>query len=332
MIIKLRKIFRVTGLSQFDYEKLQNELKTGTMLLLKPQPENRYDTNAIGVYYTNQEPIGWIPKGDNPPISRIFKDTRIRDSLAKVVVHQPTSPKYQSLLSIQTSFEYDLEPLTPKGKDEVVAYFKSQGFEISNFPALNAAGIWDAKIWGENAPDLSTVKITNPCSEIRITDTTTAYNAVANFNSRNTVNSLQLNGTIGLDDAARKSLKSELKKDSTMSKIVDTNKQVATQAAFQEAGRIFLNQVTKVISKQAPLMIKGYVDTPAGKLAIANATVLAVQHFRPADQRLNRLANAALVQAYQEVYKAFDIEKFIEGFLDNDTIKTALKAVDSQDE
>ena len=80
------------------------------------------------------------------------------------------------------------------------------------------------------------------------------------------------------------------------------------------------------------MMLRGYVETPAGKLAIANAAVFAVQHFRPTDAKLNRLANAALAQAYLEVYKTFDIEALIDGFLDNDTIKRALTAAGDNDE
>lgn len=115
-----------------------------------------------------------------------------------------------------------------------------------------------------------------------------------------------------------------------MSQIITKNVNVATTAAVLEAGRIANNQITKVISKKAPIMVRGYVDTPLGKLVMANLANMAAQHFRPDDTRLLKLTDAMMVQAYQEVIQDFDIEGMIESLLDNKNIKQALEKVDGK--
>ena len=324
--MKLKKQFRVTGLSQFDYKIRQNSIGTGMSLILKPQPENKYDSNAIGVYFefcgSRAIPIGWIPKAENPPVSKIFKDTHLAHKTVKVIKHEPKTPVHESTLIIEATFDYATGHLNTHEVSATCAYFLAHGFEITDSPLGHS------------------VKH-NPCAEISIAghaaDALVYGSTTANMVSTGVVNiksggTLALDGNITLSDSARASLKNQLNKDNKMTKILDTNKSVATQAAFQEAGRIFLNQITKVAAKQAPMMLRGYVETPAGKLALANAAVFAVQHFRPTDAKLNRLANAALAQAYLEVYKTFDIEALIDGFLDNETVKRALTAAGDNDE
>lgn len=122
-------------------------------------------------------------------------------------------------------------------------------------------------------------------------------------------------------------------KEKTMSQIdqiVDKNKQTAVSAAFMEAGRIANNQVAKIASKQLPVMVRGYAETPVGKLVLANIANFAAQKLRPQDQRLGKLTGAMMVQAYQELYADFDIEQMLEDLLENSTIKKALKTVDAE--
>ena len=332
--MKLKKQFRVTGLSQFDYNIRRNSIGTGMSLTIKPQPENKYDSNAIGVYFDyggHTTAIGWIPKAENPPVSKVFKDTNLAHRAVRVVKHEPKTPLHESTLIIEAVFDYATAQLNPARLPALCEYFLAQGFEITESPLghsvkhnpcaeISIAGhAADAFVYGSTTANMTSTGMVNIAA---------SKGSVASFGHDN----IELNGSITLSDAARSSLKAQLNKDNKMTKILDTNKSVATQAAFQEAGRIFLNQITKVAAKQAPMMLRGYVETPAGKLAIANAAVFAVQHFRPTDAKLNRLANAALAQAYLEVYKTFDIEALIDGFLDNDTIKRALTAAGDNDE
>lgn len=115
-----------------------------------------------------------------------------------------------------------------------------------------------------------------------------------------------------------------------VSNIVSKNVDLGTSAAFLEAGRIANKQLSGVAGKKLPIMVRAYADTPLGRLILANIALLAQEHFRPDDTRLQKLANAMTVSAYQEVLQQFDIEQFIDDLLSNATIKKALKTVESE--
>lgn len=118
---------------------------------------------------------------------------------------------------------------------------------------------------------------------------------------------------------------------STTNKLLDRNQTLATTAAFLEAGRIANGQATKLALKHLPLMARGYADTPAGRLLLANAASVAAGKLRPTDSRLSKLTDAMITSAYQELIQTFDIEKMIDEMLSNDTIKKALNDA-NQDE
>lgn len=116
---------------------------------------------------------------------------------------------------------------------------------------------------------------------------------------------------------------------SKVSNIVQKNVDLGTSAAFLEAGRIANNQLSSLAGKKLPIMVRAYADTALGRLILANIALLAQEHFRPDDTRLQKLANAMTVSAYQEVLQQFDVESFIDDLLSNNTIKKALKQVDA---
>lgn len=320
----IKKIFKVTGLSQFGYNANWQYIDVGgSRLVLKPQPDNRYDANAIGVYLTssigNDIPIGWIAKKDNPLLQEVFKVSSTGERrTVKVICNVLHTPVYESDLQVEfvTEARDSLLNLPSKTRTDLtlIEALAKEGYKVI-FNSSSLSSISNTA--------LSTAALTYPSA-------VSASVPVASNQSNLASNTIHFASPLSTETV--KNIKQQLKEISPMAKIMDTNKQIATQAAYNEAGRIFLNQVTKAVAKQAPLMVKGYVDTPAGKLVLANAAVMAVQHFRGQDARLNKLANAALAQAYQEMYKAFDIEAFIEGFLDNETIKAALNTVGGTDE
>jgi hypothetical protein len=124
-----------------------------------------------------------------------------------------------------------------------------------------------------------------------------------------------------------------IKKEETMfDKIIAANKTVAVTAAYMEAGRIANNQVAKIVAAKAPLMVKGYVDTPVGKLVLANLTSMAVEQFRPTDARLKKVSNAMMSAAYQELIQTVDIEGMLNELTSSEGIKNALAAVAGQEE
>ncbi len=130
--------------------------------------------------------------------------------------------------------------------------------------------------------------------------------------------------------AAQSEIK-ETTMSSTVNKIVANNVNLGTSAAFLEAGRIANGQITKVAAKNLPLMVRGYADTALGQLVLANIAKLAQEHFRPNDDKLQKLTNAMVVSAYQTVLQQFDIEEMIDDMLSNATIKKALKSVETAD-
>lgn len=114
-----------------------------------------------------------------------------------------------------------------------------------------------------------------------------------------------------------------------VTKVINNNKTAAASAAYMEAGRMANDKAATILSKKAPLMVRGYVDTPLGKLLIANIAQLALEQLRPNDQRASKLAKAMQVQAYSELIRTFDIQGMLDEILNSTTVKKALKTLDS---
>lgn len=122
------------------------------------------------------------------------------------------------------------------------------------------------------------------------------------------------------------------KKDENMfDKMIAANKTIAVTGAYMEAGRVANNQVAKLVSAKAPLMVRGYVDTPMGKVVLANLTMMAIDQFRPNDAKLKKVANAMGAVAYQELIQTLDIEGMLNELTSSDGIKAALAAVSAQE-
>ncbi len=114
--------------------------------------------------------------------------------------------------------------------------------------------------------------------------------------------------------------------------ILSANKQAATSAAYLEAGRIANNTFASFAAAKAPFMVKGYIDTPVGKLVLANIAAVAQRELRPNDLRLQRLVEAMSTQAFLAIYQDFDIEGQLEQLLANSTIKRALDKLEADAE
>lgn len=116
---------------------------------------------------------------------------------------------------------------------------------------------------------------------------------------------------------------------SALSNVVDNNKAAAVDAGFLTAGTIANNQFSKVASKHLPMLVRGYADTPFGKLVLANAAQMLVQHFKPNHKTAARLTEAMMTSAMAEVIGSTGIEDLIDGFLSDPKIAKALSTVDS---
>lgn len=112
-----------------------------------------------------------------------------------------------------------------------------------------------------------------------------------------------------------------------LSTAVDNNKAAAGNAAYLTAGKIANDQVTKLAAGHLPLMVRGYANTPVGKLVTANIAQMLIQHFKPSQKAANRLAEAMVTQAYAELIATAGVEEFVDGLLSDPKIAKAMKAM-----
>lgn len=185
-----------------------------------------------------------------------------------------------------------------------------------------------------------------PCSEYSITDIRENYlvlkrttavkdtelcGGVTGTTSINPCGEIFLkNNTIPVSPEIQKTLNK--KEENMFDKLVANNKAVAVNAAYMEAGRIANNQVTKLVAAKAPLKVKGYIDTPVGKVILANLTAMAVEQFRPTDVKLKKVSVAMMTQAYQELILTVDIEGMLNELTSSEGIKAALAKVASNED
>lgn len=116
-------------------------------------------------------------------------------------------------------------------------------------------------------------------------------------------------------------------KESAMSQaltnLITDNKAAAKQAAYNEAGRLALKKIIQIAGKKAPLMVRGYIDTPLGALLAANLASVAAAQLRPQDATLKKLTASMTVMAYQSALADLDIEGMIDEMLGGE-VKDAL--------
>jgi hypothetical protein len=63
--------FHIAGFTYYEGADVFDELKIGTQLFLKAEPENRFDPNAVGIYH-HETKIGYVPKIENTPIRKFL--------------------------------------------------------------------------------------------------------------------------------------------------------------------------------------------------------------------------------------------------------------------
>lgn len=125
----------------------------------------------------------------------------------------------------------------------------------------------------------------------------------------------------------------ENKGKNTMTKIaniVAANKSAVVNAAKLEAGKIALTQITKVAAKKAPFMIKGYIDTPIGRVVIANLLSVAVDQYAPSNQKAKAVAGAAMEAAMLEMVQSFNIAEMIDEMVKGIDISTFTTSTENE--
>uniref|UniRef100_A0AAU8GJN5 DNA N-6-adenine methyltransferase n=2 Tax=Viruses TaxID=10239 RepID=A0AAU8GJN5_9CAUD len=117
---------------------------------------------------------------------------------------------------------------------------------------------------------------------------------------------------------------------SKVSSIVAANKSAVVNAAKLEAGKIALTQITKVAAKKAPFMIKGYIDTPIGRVVIANLLSVAVDQYAPTNQKAKAVAGAAMEAAMLEMVQSFNIAEMIDEMVKGIDISTFTQSAETE--
>lgn len=69
---KFLKHFNIAGTSYWEAVDVFMDLKIGSQLELKAEPENKYDPEAVAIYY-EQKKLGYIPKKMNYTISMLLQ-------------------------------------------------------------------------------------------------------------------------------------------------------------------------------------------------------------------------------------------------------------------
>lgn len=101
----------------------------------------------------------------------------------------------------------------------------------------------------------------------------------------------------------------------TISTILAENKAAAINAGEMETGRLVVNRIVAVVKKRAPVLIKGYIDTPVGRIAVANLFATLVREYLPDNALAGRAADGAVKSAAYEVLRDIDIPAMLEEVL-----------------
>ena len=63
--------FNIAGFTFYEGVLAFKHLEIGTGLTMKPEPGNRYDENAVAIYY-NEHKLGYVPRSQNKAIATIL--------------------------------------------------------------------------------------------------------------------------------------------------------------------------------------------------------------------------------------------------------------------
>lgn len=102
----------------------------------------------------------------------------------------------------------------------------------------------------------------------------------------------------------------------TAAAIVAQNKASGKTATGIIAGNIINDRLAKIITPRLPMMVRGYVDTPLGKAAIANLAAGALIHFLPTNDKATAAASAMIEAAMVEFASSFNIEQMVDELLE----------------
>lgn len=68
---------KIAGLIYYEVSQVKGELKNKDKLILKREPNNKYDKLAIEVYYNKDIKLGYVPRNKNEVIARLMDAGKI---------------------------------------------------------------------------------------------------------------------------------------------------------------------------------------------------------------------------------------------------------------
>jgi hypothetical protein len=63
--------FYIAGFNYYDGFEVYDKLQNGTLLLLRAEPENRFDPEAVAIYYQEMK-LGFVPRSENTIIRKFL--------------------------------------------------------------------------------------------------------------------------------------------------------------------------------------------------------------------------------------------------------------------
>lgn len=86
--------FSIAGFTFYEGVLAFKHLEIGTELTIKPEPENRYDENAVAIYYKEHK-LGYVPRSQNKAIAAILGAGQNIFEMRVQQLNPETSPEQQ---------------------------------------------------------------------------------------------------------------------------------------------------------------------------------------------------------------------------------------------
>lgn len=119
----------------------------------------------------------------------------------------------------------------------------------------------------------------------------------------------------------------------TASKTLDANKTAAKLGLQVGVGKAANKVAVDLVKGQLPMMVRGYAETPFGKLVLANIAQVAVHQFANSNPKAVIVADSMVQAAMLDIVGMVDVEGLIDGLMEKlpkGKIDELLKQSDSE--
>lgn len=102
----------------------------------------------------------------------------------------------------------------------------------------------------------------------------------------------------------------------TASKTIDANKSAAKLGLQVGVGKAANKVAVDLVKGQLPMMVRGYAETPFGKLVMANIAQVAVHQFANSNAKAVIVADSMVQAAMLDIVGMIDVEGLIDGLME----------------